>query len=401
MTIYALSKVFNDNLLAVENVFTTKLYEHAMSNIKNGVIINTLTDTLLSKRVVGNSNLVDLKNLQGVSNKFVYQDIVDFRFEQLKKIPDFASFGDSFKKENGNMLYIDYLLMLGVCYVEIIQSNTRVDKFFATRNRFLVEYLTGVQDSTLLGHLSLTPYDYMNKKLKIVKLSFNKKGVKVTKARNPLDFNLHVKVTPLFLMDALVKGIYDLLANHMIKFTYIKDNMTLRDLVSTMNAGIINQYYGSDYTQKVLNNTSKNLDRGYIRVPELGLSRYDETGVRALNITRLVGLEIIDHFDTSFIDVDFDLIHPYFTETILSLRNELYLKYVYENLTGNPAPNVSRVELQNLIISFIDNQVAIGTTSALRVLHKYMISKPQIFVGYSGKKSTQGFYKDNFNLGLS
>ena len=74
---------------------------------------------------------------------------------------------------------------------------------------------------------------------------------------------------------------------------------------------------------------------------------------------------------------------------------------IHEDLVGQP-PNVHSVmELQNTINAFVDSQYAIATTTAQRMIHKYMVSRSQIFTTYhEGKPVQYGSSGSSFNLGV-
>jgi hypothetical protein len=136
-------------------------------------------------------------------------------------------------------------------------------------------------------------------------------------------------------------------------------------------------------------------------MPELGVSKYDQSGVRALNVSRITSVEILQEFDASFIDVDFDTILPTFKETINNQRDPRILNMVHEDLTGQPSQAQSAAELRNSLIAFIDGQYAMGTTTALRYIHTYMVARAQIFPMYNGGKRREfGNIGSGFNLGV-
>ena len=46
------------------------------------------------------------------------------------------------------------------------------------------------------------------------------------------------------------------------------------------------------------------MHRGYIKIPELGSSIYDDTGVRSLNVARLLSIKQVESVSREFIHVD-------------------------------------------------------------------------------------------------
>lgn len=403
---------FLDQICAVDNIFVRQLANLAIEQARNLKVVSfVLKDKLnnrgeiaqkgvpaSSKSVIDMCKLTPLVGVYGSRN--LLEEIAQYRAQTL----NFSDVPDTFWKDNMEMLMVDYLLSACLCYVEVFDSTARVDKFFATRNRFIAGRLAGLQASQtakFVSYLQSYSMNYQMKQLKVLKLNINKSGFKVSQPRSYLDFNKSIKVTPLFLMTSFVDGVSEVLKNNIVKFKYIKDNLTEREFITTLSTEILLKYYDQDFVQKMLSGVGVQLNRGYIKLPELGISKYDDTGVRALNVSRITSVEVIDSFDTSFIDVDFNLILPVFKETINQIRDPRILNMIHEDLTGKPAQASSVPELRNMLIYFVDGQYAIGTTTALRYLHKYMVARPQIFTMYNGGKRREfGSIPANFNLGL-
>ena len=78
-----------------------------------------------------------------------------------------------------------------------------------------------------------------------------------------------------------------------MKFKYIKDNGQERELVTTLSKEIFSKYYDVSYAENIIKNCEMKIDRGYLKVPELGCSKYDETGMRALNLSRITSIEVL------------------------------------------------------------------------------------------------------------
>lgn len=407
------SKNFIEEICAVDNPFIRQAAYLASEQAKQLKVVSFVIKDKVNNRGEiaqkgihpSEKSVIDITKLTPLVDKQhrnLMEEIAHYRFMQM----NFPDVYPDWWKENKEMLMIDYLLSASLCYVEVFDSSSHVDKFFATRNRFIAGALTGAQPHETAkynSYLQTFSLNYQNRQLKVLKVAANKNGFRITQPRSYLDFNKSIKVTPLFLMTSFVEGVTDILKNHIVKFKYIKDNQTEREFISTLSPEILLRYYDTACVQKTMSGVGTFLNRGYIRLPELGISKHDASGVRALNISRITQLEIITEFDASYIDVYFDTILPTFKETVMTMRDPNILKMLHEDLTGQPANVYSVPELRNALVSFVDGQYALGTTTALRYLHKYMLSRKQFFPMYNGGKPVQygSITSSSFNLGVS
>jgi hypothetical protein len=205
-------------------------------------------------------------------------------------------------------------------------------------------------------------------------------------------------------MSSFYEGVRKVLESSIVKFNYIKDNLSEREFITTLNPAILSQYYQGDFVSKMLRGVELRLDRGYVKLPELGISKYDDTGIRSLNLSRITKVEVLQDFDARYIEVDFNTIHPAFRETVANMSDRLVLSTIYQDLTGQDPQVTTTLELRESILSFTDGQVAVGTTMALRYLHDYMVQRKQFFPLYNDGKPIQydGLFGGNsgFNLGV-
>ena len=397
--------------IAVDNLFIRQLYNLTIESAKNLKVVSFIMRDRAQNRgevqqrgiSAADKSVIDickLTPLLGVyGSRTLLDEVAHYRADSM----GFLQQDPYFAKAHAEMLMADYLLSACLCYVEVF-SGSRVDKFLATRNRFIAGAVANMapEDTTkFISYLQATPTNYHLKQVKVLKLTANKKGFRVTQSSSYLDFNRNVVVTPVFFMLHFVDGIMEILRHHIVKFRYIKDNLTERELVSTTNPEILLRYYDQEFVQKVMANIGTMYIRGYIKIPELGISKYDHTGVRALDLSRITSVELVDSFDTRFIDVDFNIILPTFKETVSRMNNPL-LTLVYEDLVGKPPQTRNILELRNALTAYVEGQVAIGTTTALRHLHLYMMQRPQVFTTYNGGKRPEfaGFgFSNSFNLG--
>lgn len=408
-----------DNLATVDNIFIRQLAYLAQEQAKQLKYISfVMRDKVNHRGEIMHKGIrpdmksvIDLCKLTPLRNKDAHNlqdEIAMYRASKLG-----YSITDGWWSQNKEMLMVDYLLAASLCYVEVFDGSSKVDKFFATRNRFIAGMVAGVdanETANLVNYLATEPINYESRQLKALKLSTQKTGFKITRPRSAIDFyKNNVKITPLFLMIEFYNGLQEALQTQALKITYIKDNLTERDFITTLSPQILLTYYPDDFVQMMMANIETRLARGFVRLPELGISKYDSTGVRALNISRITKVELLplEQFDSSYIDVNFNLILPNLKEALFDIKDKNVLSMIFEEMTNTPVPleikqsEYMLAELRNALISFIDSQFAIGTTTALRYFHKYMVARSQFFPKYNGGKPVQvsSIFDRTFNLG--
>ncbi len=406
MDIYSLlDNKYIPQLNTVDNFFIRQLYGLAVTNAKNYKMLGIL----LNNPVNGNKTVLDICQLPALLDKEncknIVEDVAKYRWGKL----DF-NFDKDFWKERSNLLFLDYILSSCLCYVEVYDDNSggkksnNVDKFYATRNRFIAARIAEIEDNETSKYVNyLTPVlaDYRIGSLRVLKLNRQKKGFKITQPRSAINFNKSVRVTPLFFIGAFMQGITPLLKDNIVKFKYIKDNGQERELITTLSKDVFTKYYGSVYAEDIISKYEMKMDRGYLRVPELGCSKYDDSGLRALNINRITSLETVDSFDSSYIEVDFNTIIPTFKATVEAIRNVQAVGIIYQTLMGENPGDKDIITLRSEIMAYVDGRFAIGTTTFQKELHNYMLKYNMVFKGYNGKPNKLSLeMPNNFNLGL-
>ena len=406
MDIYSLlDNKYIPQLNTVDNFFIRQLYGLAVTNAKNYKMLGIL----LNNPVNGNKTVLDICQLPALLDKEncknIVEDVAKYRWGKL----DF-NFDKDFWKERSNLLFLDYILSSCLCYVEVYDDNSggkksnNVDKFYATRNRFIAARVAEIEDNETSKYVNyLTPVlaDYRIGSLRVLKLNRQKKGFKITQPRSAINFNKSVRVTPLFFIGAFMQGITPLLKDNIVKFKYIKDNGQERELITTLSKDVFTKYYGSVYAEDIISKYEMKMDRGYLRVPELGCSKYDDSGLRALNINRITSLETVDSFDSSYIEVDFNTIIPTFKATVEAIRNVQAVGIIYQTLIGENPGDKDIITLRSEIMTYVDGRFAIGTTTFQKELHNYMLKYNMVFKGYNGKPNKLSLeMPNNFNLGL-
>ena len=406
MDIYSLlDNKYIPQLNTVDNFFIRQLYGLAVTNAKNYKMLGIL----LNNPVNGNKTVLDICQLPALLDKEncknIVEDVAKYRWGKL----DF-NFDKDFWKERSNLLFLDYILSSCLCYVEVYDDNNggkksnNVDKFYATRNRFIAARIAEIEDNETSKYVNyLTPVlaDYRIGSLRVLKLNRQKKGFKITQPRSAINFNKSVRVTPLFFIGAFMQGITPLLKDNIVKFKYIKDNGQERELITTLSKDVFTKYYGSVYAEDIISKYEMKMDRGYLRVPELGCSKYDDSGLRALNINRITSLETVDSFDSSYIEVDFNTIIPTFKATVEAIRNVQAVGIIYQTLMGENPGDKDIITLRSEIMTYVDGRFAIGTTTFQKELHNYKLKYNMVFKGYNGKPNKLSLeMPNNFNLGL-
>ena len=338
----------------------------------------------------------------------LYNEIAEFRTEQLKR--DYVTLGTQ-TEETKKALFFDYLLAECVCYVEVPKYTRKdgrptpsFDKFFATKNPRLMALWIN-EDINLVTRkyahrCKTTAVELMNNELRIAKLNKGTKGTSITIPRNSLDAS-KITVTPLFCMNALINGFYEALSNSILEFTFMKDNGTERVLASTISKEIMYDYYNDhDFVSRALYGVDifsekvggmtlgSKLGRGYIKVPELGSSRYDSTGTRSVNIARLLKIQKLEEVSREFIDVDLSSVQLAFENglNVLTVKHPEHLVQLAgivgtEDLSGGETD----VQLSQIIKRTVDTNCTILSTTYLRELHRIMTKHPEMFPLYTGK----------------
>lgn len=353
-----------------------------------------------AKSVLDICKLTPLARYKGASN--LLEEVAMYRADLYgfsQRVPDFA-------KKNAEMLMVDYLLATSLCYVETFVQGQVKDKFLATRNPRIAVGLTGKEEELedYKQYLQTFQSHFETRQLNLLKINMKKKGFTVTRPRSAINFGISVKVTPLFMITSLVEGLSKALETKMVKFTYVKDNMHERELVTTLSPSILTTYYSTDMVKTMFSNIETTIARGHTKLPELGISKYDKTGVRSLNLARITKIEEVQMFDTETINVDLNMTLPSFISGIERCQNTAYLKQIYTDLTRQQRiPYTDVFQLKNGICDVASSNVAIQTTTALRQLHRYMIANPKVFstynMGVPVDISYTGLQNDSFDLG--
>ena len=401
MEIYDLtSRQYIEQLQAVDNLFIRQLFILSCNAAKQNKMLTILSDNLIRDNSITSANLSNISDctmnicdlpplLDKVNCKSIVEDIAKYRWSKLN-----FQYDDNFWKERTNLLFLDYILSACFCYVEIFdltstgKRSNMVEKFYATRNRFIAAKVANIpvdETSKYINYLSPILPDYKMESLRVLKLSHSRKGYKISQPRSSINFTRMVKVTPLFFISSFLQGLSPLLKDNIVKFTYVKDNGQEREIYTTLSKDIFKKYYDDTYIDNIMSKVELKMDRGYLKIPELGCSKYDDTGLRALNLTRITHIDVVDSFDTSYINVDFKNIIPTFKATVEAINNKEAIYYIYMALIGKePSDAKDIIKMRSDIMSYVDGRFAIGTTTFQKELHNFMLKYKMIFKGYTG-----------------
>lgn len=371
--------------------------------------------------------VVDLADFKGFYDEAqtIYDELVDYR--RTVYSPMFGTLMDS--DAINIALFFDYLLSVSACYIEYPKYQNKggtVEKKYVkglyTRNPSIMAAWTGASPMEMQAkygtRISQTPANFAECQVKAVKLMSNNSGNYIQTMREPLSC-FQLTCMPLFMQYAFVCGMWTKMEEGIVKFTYLKDNDTARELTTTVNFSILMDYYNdTDFIEHMLtgvdvftNNQggmqlSSKQGRGYVKVPELGCSKYDKSGVRALNISRLLGAEMVESVPRTFINVDLDMVvesfKTYVDDMLLHDADRVFdvakalLRDEYQD--GEDSAIVVAGKLRD----YVTSMETILTTTFKRSLHLFMISNPQWFSNYTGEPVSYSAKPDTVpNFGIS
>lgn len=370
--------------------------------------------------------VTDVALAPGLFDKTVplYVDVANHRRDMLRQQGIFVS--DQSEHMN-KMLFYDYLLTSCVCYVEVpkmVEKNGTLvktyDKFLGTKNLRLFSQWIDEPVQTLqykyIDKVQTSYYDLQSNLLRLGKLTSTKNGGKITIPRTPVEITeLGMRCIPLIAINSFLRGIEKPLREGILEFTFLKDNDTERVLNSTLNYNIMMDYYkDAEYVSKAYDNIaffndeiggmtlSTRMNRGYIQLPELGASRYDARGTRSVNLARILKIRKVDSVDRTFIDVDLNIVISEFEKQVNDIRykNSALLKEVAFALLQNPeVRGMDDTEVLMELLSWVQNQDIILTTTFRRYLHKFMIQNSSVFPTYTGKPTYETPRTDGLNFG--
>ena len=313
-------------------------------------------------------------------------------------------------------LFIHYLMATSICYCEVEKWKTTngvasktYDKFLCTRNPAIMGAWMGMSPAEMQAKYSrriqVDTADLNEGVLRYVKLLSSAKGNSISVPRTFASYE-NMRCVPLFMLYAWITGAKDVMQNNIVKFTFLKDNHTERELCTTLSEDIIRKYYKDnlfistmlsgvdiDSNQQGGMNLSSKVHRGYIKLPELGSSIYDSTGTRSLNLARILKAEVVDEIDTTFINVSLSSVVENFKNHIdyVAQNQPTSLAEIYNKLSATEkfTGEESSASIVNALYSYVDENEMLLSTSYQRQLHLFMISNPQWFTMYTGQPTKE------------
>lgn len=276
------------------------------------------------------------------------------------------------------------------------------NKFLATSNiNVIAEWLDisfEEADAEYGGKLQFYDDDLSNL-VPYYKLYVNKEGIhKVTKTRADLDLSEKgTRVVPLFALKHGMDVLYKKMLEDTYDITFCKDNSQERVINSTFNVEKVKEVYTDPsyvsravedwYDGEFLSNPS--IERGYIRVFEMGTSIYDSP-LRSINYARIIKFEKALP-DLSYLNIDLDSVVDEFKKRVNgNTKINRELPQVVEALDlfdVGSSRKVANVEINSIhsLITWADDQLLLLSTVFQRSLALFMLGNPQWFEGYTGE----------------
>ena len=389
--IFDLTQPLTKDNLCVGNDFAKTLVKLVKDAYSKEMVIKI--DIGDRKKRKGSVNVANMPALTTNTFQTITQEVAFYRSMLLSFSPLFNL------REHEGTLFIDYLLAMSLCYVEIDNpkynpnqmGSQRVDKFFATRNINIAKALCNLdsnKETRARNYLQTLESEYSGDSLRILKLNPTKAGYSLTQPRNAVKLGKNVRIMPIVLLQVFSTYIEAQLRTGILEFTYRKDDRTTRVLNSTLNPSIFMKYYkDAERWNTVSSNVSAMLNRGYIKIPELGLSKYDESGVRSLNLMRVERMRKVDDIDSSFIAVDINCIVDEFKKAVDEAYTKNTIQKLY-NFVMRTEISVDKMVARDALNNWVDTQVMVGSTTFLKSLHNAMIANKELFPKYTGTSTT-------------
>lgn len=369
--------------------------------------------------------VLDIAEFAGCEDakKTIAQEIADIRSAEYKSFGINVSASDVMKQK---LLVFDYLMSISICYVEVPKYITKegypvqsFDKYLCTRNPAIMAAWMGCEPAEMQAKYSarIAPnqVDFNSNCLRFVKLNHLSKGNSITLPRNAANVE-KMTCTPLYMIYAFQEGFRPLLETSILKFSFAKDNGTVRELCSTLSEDIIRQYYDDNmFINTMLSGVdiksvqqggmtlSSKIHRGYVRIPELGASVYDSSGTRSLNLARILKVEAVSEVDRSFIKVDlnsviqnFDVSLDYLAKTSPESVVDCYKALLCDDADVERVPTMAQQITE--CKEYVRTRSTYLSTEYHRYLHTFLVSHPEWFPLYTGKPAQQVTSSANYGV---
>lgn len=229
-----------------------------------------------------------------------------------------------------------------------------------------------------------------------VKLYVNKDGVrKVTVPRKDLDlFKSGTRVIPVYALDSGIKELYRVASKDYTNVVFLKDGGAVREINITFNTDKLRSIYDSSYVSENMGYVfdgvfadNPYLERGYIRVFEVGSSKYDSP-LRCINFSRILSFNV-GNPDLAYINIDLTGVMSVFRDCInnnmLDFHEIVNMLKEYE-VGGENAFDGKDIYSPMDLISWAEGREVLLGTVFLRELALFMIGNPEWFDNYDGCK---------------
>ena len=367
--------------------------------------------------------VLDFASFQGFldPSMTLVEEIANYRKDVFRNSGINVDISDETKRR---LLFFDYLTTISICYVEVPKYVTKdgmpmatFDKFLCTRNPAIMGAWMGCDPAEMQAKYSAKirsqQVDFNDNLLRVVKLNHTSKGNSVSVPRTAYDVT-KMTCIPMYMLYAFVEGFKPLLSSNIINFSFLKDNGTIRELPTTLSEDILRDYYTdnlfiSTMLQGVDINTvqqggmtlSSKMNRGYIKVPEVGASIYDGTGCRSLNLARILKATIVPEVDRSFINVDLNSVIENFCEAVeyILKKQPESLSACYSALTGELPDTEQHTALVTKLEDYARTRDVLLSTTFRRSLHMFMVNNPSWFPLYTGKPNAKITSSANYGVG--
>lgn len=309
-----------------------------------------------------------------------------------------------------------YLLMNFLCYIEVPSFSFKTDtgqmaetfnKVLATANTRVVAEWLGMDEDDLPDKYRSRIYtidmDDGDDELPYIKFTETKEGVRrAVCPKNNIDVSAKgCRVIPLFMLKAGVDALYSKFKEGIVKVEFLKDNGQIRGIFTTLDFPKVKEIYGSGdyYDSAVLDSydgdflKNRSLSRGFIRVPEIGGSKYDG-GTRSINYARIISIDYNEEPDLAFINIDLGTVLEGFQNGVQKHANKakdiVDMLEIFEIDGGAWKSEIGKKTrfLNKDMVSLLtwsEEQKMLLSTVFLRDLCLFMLGNPQWFGDFTGE----------------
>lgn len=309
-----------------------------------------------------------------------------------------------------------YMLMNFLCYIEVPTTSFKSDtgSFKSTFKKMIVTSNVDVMANWLGMDVEDLPCKYSDRVFRInmddgedylpyVRLTESKEGVrKISIPRMDIDVSERgTRVVPLFMLKSGVDALYSKMKEGIVKVSFLKDGGQLRDMFTTVDFSKIREIYGggSFYDDSVNESykgdflENKYLSKGYIKIPEIGGSKYDGP-TRSMSYSRIVEIKYNEEPDLSFINIDLSTVVEGFNDGVLAHTKEASM--IVEMLEafgidGNAWKDTVEAKKKYInkdassLLQWAEERSLLYSTVFIRELCLFMLSNPQWFGGFTGE----------------